>query len=109
MATKQFRKDVQKLKKEELLAAVRKMMDEEFKVLSKKEYAATYEQEHQRRASDTDATFAVVAHNKNIAMLPKMKKKDLEDIYIAYLEIKDTGYRGPTEDVEPKLPAPSAT
>lgn len=104
MASKNFRKEVAKLKKEDLATAVKQMMDDEFKALSRKEYADVYALEHNRRSGDSDDTFARVAYSKNTQLLAKAKKKDLEDLYVAYMEIKDAAFSGPETDADPSLP-----
>lgn len=104
MASKLFRKEIAKKKKEDLLSAIKDMMAEEFKILPPKDYARTYELEYHRRSSDPDEIFSRIAYNKNVEALGKLRKKPLEDLYIAYLEIKDSGYRGPAAEVDPKLP-----
>jgi len=104
MASKLFRKEVAKKKKEDLLAAIKEMMAEEFRLLPPREYARLYELEYHRRATDPDEIFARIAYNKNVEALGKLRKKPLEDLYVAYLEIKDTGYRGPASEADPKLP-----
>jgi hypothetical protein len=105
MASKLLRKEVSKLKKEDLVASIKEMLEEEYKTLSHKDYAAIYADEYHRRPADDDDRFAMIAHNKNREMVAKLKKKELEDMFLAYLEIKDTGYLGPTEDVEPRIPS----
>ena len=90
--------------KQQALAAIKEMMAEEFKILPPQDYARLYELEHHRRATDPDEIFARIAYNKNVEALGKLRKKPLEDLYVAYLEIKDSGYRGPAGEVEPKLP-----
>ncbi|MFN7971177.1 MAG: hypothetical protein U0166_02330 [Acidobacteriota bacterium] len=49
MASKNFRKEVAKLKKEDLATAVKQMMDDEFKALSQGD-ADVYALEHNRRS-----------------------------------------------------------
>lgn len=104
MASKQLRKDVAKKKKDELVSFIREHMEKEFEALPAQDYAAIYELEYNRRERDTDEIFARVAFNKNLEMLAKLKKKPLEDLYIAYLEIRESEFKGPATEADPKLP-----
>ena len=105
MASKTARKAVAKKKKDDLVQAIRGFMEEEFETLSAEEYGRIYAQEFHKREGDSADIFSRIAYNKNLEMLSKLRKKPLEDLYVAYLEIKESGFKGPVSDKDPEIPS----
>lgn len=103
MASREFRKKVAKLKKKEIQDAVLALVEEESRALTPKEYVGVYGTEFKRRASDSLPVYVTITKNRNREIVNKMKKKELENLYVAYLEIRKNRFKGPASDADPEI------